>query len=189
MTLFNTGKDECCLGKRGGSTKELAMAVMAQMRDDETKLMRQVKRFIKKHKSIAKQVLTTDLDGWTPIHACALRCNKSLLKAFLEADIDINVTMGHPEGLPDKCSLLHMAALRGDMKILELLVARGANVNAQDSCDNTPAIYAAKRRHKRAVKFLEEHGANMAGVELPAHSDNSVDCITPQPSSAKFCFF
>ena len=187
MTLYNTGREECCLSKHGGSTKELAMVVMARMRNDEAKLIRHVKKFIKKHKSLAKQVLTTDLDGWTPVHACALRGSKSLLKAFLEAGIDVNVTMGQPEGLPNNCTLLHMAALRGDVKILEVLLARGANVNSKDSCENTPAIYAAKRRHRRAVRLLEEHGANMEGVELPAQY--SGECITPQPSSAKFCFF
>ena len=189
MTQHKSNKDGCCLSKHGGSTKELAMVVMALMRSDETKLLRQVKRFIKKHKSFAKQVLTTDLEGWTPVHACALRCSKSLLKAFLEADIDINITMGQPEGLPNNCSLLHMAALRGDVKLLELLVARGAAVNARDSCDNTPAVYAANRRHRRAVRFLGEHGASMTGVDFPALNDHSADCITPQPRSAKFCFF
>lgn len=187
MTLHNTGKDECCLSKHGGSAKELATVVMARMRNDETKLIREVKRFIKKHKSLAKQVLTTDLDGWTPVHACALRCTKLLLKAFLDAGIDINIRMGQPEGLPNNCSLLHMAALRGDQKIMELLVARGADVNARDSSDNTPVVYAAKRRHRRAVRFLEDHGAIMDGVEILP--DISGECITPQPSSAKFCFF
>ena len=189
MTLYNTGKEDCCLSKHGGSAKELAVVIMARMRNDETKLIRHVKKFIKKHKSLAKQVLTTDLDGWTPVHACALRGSKTLLKACLESDIDVNVTMGQPEGLPNNCTLLHMAALRGDVKILELLLARGADVNSKDSCDNTPVIYAAKRRHRRAVRLLEEHGANMAGVELPPQFDISGECITPQPSSAKFCFF
>ena len=189
MTHNKSTKDDCFLGKNAGSTRELAMAVMALMRSDETKLMRQVKRFIKKHKSLAKQVLTTTLDGWTPVHACALRCSKSLLKVFLESGIDINITMGQPEGLPNKCSLLHMAALRGDVKILEFLVSRGADVNARDSCDSTPAIYAGKRKHRRAVRFLGEHGANMEGVDFPALHDLSADCITPQPSSVKFCFF
>ena len=189
MTHKQSTKDECFLGKTGGSTKEMAVAVMALMRNDETKLMRQVKRFIKKHKSLAKQVLSTDLDGWTPVHACALRCSKTLLKVFLESGIDVNIHMGQPDGLPNNCSLLHMAALRGDVKILELLVSRGADVNARDSCDNTPAIYAGKRKHRRAVRFLEEHGASLDGVDFPALHDLSADCITPQPSSAKFCFF
>lgn len=172
------------LAKHCGNVRELAMIVMARMREDEAKLARQMKRLIKTRKTIAIQILSTDIDGWTPIHACALRGSKKLVKVFLSSGIDINSKMGQPEGLPDGCSILHMACLRGDLDLIEYLVSQKADLNAKDSNQMTPVMYAARRNHRRAVRYLQDKGANMAGVELPAY-----ECITPQPTTAKFCFF
>ncbi|XP_053389272.1 uncharacterized protein LOC128552269 isoform X2 [Mercenaria mercenaria] len=174
----------CCLAKHVGSVRELATMVMARMREDESKLTRQMKKLIKERKSYAIQILLTDIEGWTPMHACALRGSKKLLKVFLSSGIDINAKMGHPEGLPGECTVLHMACLRGDMDFIEYLVSQNADLDAKDSNHMTPIMYAARRKHRRAVRFLQDKGANMAGVELPAY-----DCITPQATSAKFCFF
>lgn len=107
-----------------------------------------------------------------------------LLKVLLSSGIDVNITMGQPDGLPKGCTLLHMACLRGDIERIEYLLSQNSDINATDSCSMTPVMYAAKRNHRRAVKLLQDRGANMAGVELPAY-----ECITPQPTSSKFCFF
>lgn len=185
MATWNQVLSTGSVSKTTSDIKELAMYVMALMSEDEKRLKAQVKKLIKKHKSLAAQILTTDVDGWTPVHACALRGKKKLLKLFLSSGIDVNIRMGEPEGLPKGCTLLHMSALRGDVKHLDYLLSRGADVNAIDSCDMTPIMYAAKRRHRRAYRLLEENGANMEGVEFPAQ----LEPITPQAQSAKFCFF
>ena len=173
-----------CLAKHVGSVQELAIMVMARMREDESKLIRQMKKLVKDRKSFAIQILSTNIDGWTPLHACAMRGSKKLLKVYLSSGIDINTRMGQPEGLPDRCTLLHLACLRGDVKLIEYLVSQKADLEAKDSNEMTPVMYAARRKHRRAILLLQEKGANMAGVEIPAY-----DCITPQPTSAKFCFF
>jgi ankyrin repeat protein len=174
----------CCLAKHVGSVQELAIMVMGRMREDESKHIRQMKKLIKDRKSLAVQIFLTNIDGWTPVHACAFRGSKNLLKVFLSSGIDINSRMGQPEGLPGNCTFLHLACLRGDMKLIEYIVSEKADLEAKDSNHMTPVMYAARRKHRRAILFLQEKGANMAGVELPAY-----DCITPQPTSAKFCFF
>lgn len=173
-----------CFGKHCGSVRDFAIMVMARMREDEQKLTRQMKKLIKDRKGFAIQMLSTDVEGWTPIHACALRGSKKLLKVFVSSGIDINLRMGQPDGLPKGCSVLHMACLRGDLDLIEYLVSEKAELDAKDSNQMTPVMYAARRKHRRAVRFLQDKGANMAGVEIPAY-----DCITPQPSTAKFCFF
>lgn len=158
--------------------------VMARMRDDESKLIRQMKKLTKERRSFVIQILSSNIDGWTPIHACALRGSKKLLKVFLSSGIDVNTTMGQPDGLPGGCTLLHMACLRGDMELIEYLVSQKPDLDIKDSNNLSAVAYAAQRNHKRAVRFLQENGANMTGVVAPAY-----DCITPQSSTTKFCFF
>jgi len=46
-------------------------------------------------------------------------------------------------------------------KMVELLVARGANVNAQASSGATPLFWAVLRQQKDDVQFLLDHGANV----------------------------
>ena len=80
--------------------REKAAAVLALMREDEAKLIRQAKQLVKKHKSTAARLFTTEVDGWTPLHACVLRGSKHLLKTMLSAGVEVNFRMGQPEGLP-----------------------------------------------------------------------------------------
>ena len=53
---------------------------------------------------------------------CALKGSKHLLKIMVGSGIDVNARMGHPEGLPGECSLLHIAAYRGDVKMCKYLL-------------------------------------------------------------------
>ena len=61
---------------------------------------------------------------------------------------------------------MHAAAGRGDVKILEYLVARGANVNALDLYGDSPLELALSNGHTDAAHFLSAHGAKrMRGDE------------------------
>lgn len=62
------------------------------------------------------------------------------------------VTQVTPEG--DSC--LHIAALRGDLRSVELLVKVGVDVNLQGDMGYTPLHYA---RTPEVVEFLLTHGA------------------------------
>jgi len=179
----------------GGSqshTHALAMVVIALLRDDETKLKHKAKKLVKKQKSYALKVFTQDVDGWTPVHACALKGSKKLLKIMLNAGIDVNIRMGEPEGLPRSCSLLHIAANRGDITICNYLIDSGADVHATDSQGHTPVYYAARHRRRNLLRVFEENGADVITLEkyFPnLNSELSLDCMTPQPKSTHFCFF
>jgi len=59
-------------------------------------------------------------------------------------------------------------------KLVELLVAHGANVNAQAASGATPLFWAVMRDQKDDAKFLLDHGAN---PNLPdAYGDTILDC-------------
>ena len=172
--------------KRRGSARELVTKVMARMRNDEQKLIRQMKKLINERKSYAVQIMTTDIGGWTPLHACVLQGSEKLLKVYLTSGVDVNTQMGQPEGLPSMCTPLHLACLRGDMDIINLLLTKGADIEAVDSCNRTPVTYAANRKHKHVVRLLREQGATMATIySLLAFGE----WVTPKIIDTKFSFF
>lgn len=169
--------------------QDLATKVMAMMKKDENKLCQQAKRLVRKQRALARRVFSVDIDGWTPIHACVLRASKKLLKIMLSAQVDVNLKMGTPEGLPVGCSLLHIAAHRGDIKIMDYLVSHGADLNQEDSNGHTPIIYAARAEHYFVLRHFEEKGvyfreSGKTLYEVP----ETEQCETPQPSATKFCF-
>jgi ankyrin repeat protein len=56
----------------------------------------------------------------------------------------------------------HVAASRGHIDLLKLLIAKGCNVNAQDDRDgDTPLHYAALQHRLDCVKFLVNAGADV----------------------------
>lgn len=60
-----------------------------------------------------------------------------------------------------KFSPLHRATILGYQDICELLIARGADVNAEDKHGNTPIHGAARLGHQDIVEYLLEYGANV----------------------------
>jgi hypothetical protein len=57
---------------------------------------------------------------------------------------------------------IHTAAYYGRVRIIETLLSRGIDVNANGPRENTPLHFAASQSHFEAVKFLVGAGANPA---------------------------
>lgn len=70
-----------------------------------------------------------------------------------------------PQPPPPPTSPLHMAALRGQVKILEILLNKGADINALDATGRTPLHCAAEGERMDAVKLLVERGADVTRLD------------------------
>jgi len=80
-------------------------------------------------------------------------------------------------GIPKDSTALHVAAWRAWHNVVQLLIARGAPVNALDGRGHTPLALAVRacldsywshRRSPESVKALLEAGASVIGVPFPS---------------------
>jgi hypothetical protein len=62
-------------------------------------------------------------------------------------------------GKLDGETALMFAALKGHLKVVKLLLERGAKVNAKDIRGNTALSYASEKGHAHVCQFLLEHNA------------------------------
>lgn len=75
----------------------------------------------------------------------------------------------HPEKLrsrtePYGLTLLHLAAFAGHLAVVDRLIAKGADVNARDTGDNTcPMHWAAAGGHLEVVRRLADAGGDVVG--------------------------
>lgn len=76
--------------------------------------------------------------------------------AELLPDKGADATLATPD---NNWTILHAAARNGNVKVVELLIVHGADVNAKDKYDWTPLNLALKYKRSEVVSVLKEHGA------------------------------
>lgn len=81
----------------------------------------------------------------------------SLTKAKVILTIHPKFVKSHDE---DGRTRLHKAALKNRKEVVELLVAKDAELNAQDRYGFTPLHYAAQRGHPEVAQLLIAEGAD-----------------------------
>ncbi|SVC05802.1 uncharacterized protein METZ01_LOCUS258656, partial [marine metagenome] len=97
-------------------------------------------------------LVVTGLAG--PIHDAVMNGNIDEVQWQLDAGVDVN------EESSNGLTPLHYAASAGHNDIVELLIERGANVNATDSGKGaTPLDYAHWRDHEEVIETLNAHNA------------------------------
>ena len=103
------------------------------------------------------------VDFDTAVLAAVLRDDAISMQALLDAGVDLNVR-GDGGFTP-----LHLAAQQGSSAVAELLVARGAMVDAEDDYGKTPLAVAVLNYRDRGdmPSFLLAHGAD------PYHANHS----------------
>ena len=62
----------------------------------------------------------------------------------------------------DEGTPLHLAAFKGHKEIVEMLIAKGANVNAKDDDGITPLDGAMHQKHTETADLLRKHGGKTA---------------------------
>lgn len=118
---------------------------------------------VKNHVEIARLLLSRGVnvnasmgDGVTPLHHATLHGSVDLTELLLDAGAEIDVCAGE-----SRMSPLHLAALRGDMKVIGFLVGHGgAQVDSECAAGTTPFYTAAQHGHLDAAVYfssLDEH--------------------------------
>lgn len=106
-------------------------------------------------------------NGFTPLLCALQRRNENLAELLITRGADVNVGAGvrppsPPAPKPGPVVIihtpLHYAARLGYLKVVELLIAKGANVNARNLDGNTPLYEAVECGHKEIVELLRKHG-------------------------------
>ena len=99
---------------------------------------------------------TADDFGETPLVAAVKACNSAVVSRLLALGADANAR----NELDDRDSALHYACLEGDLPIVRILLAEGAEVNAQNQQKMTPLIYALQAGHVEVAQLLLSAGAD-----------------------------
>lgn len=150
--------------KTSGDVRSEAVRFMGQLRHNEDHLADSVKQQLKKDRQFVRDVFTSLVDEWTPLHACTLRGARKLVKIALKSGVHPDLEMGSPDGLPGRCSPLHLAAHRGDVSLVQLLVQHGGSVDKRDSTGRTPLHYAARKNNVLAARKLIKYGADVSDL-------------------------
>ncbi|HEY7056501.1 MAG TPA: ankyrin repeat domain-containing protein [Vicinamibacterales bacterium] len=104
-------------------------------------------------------------------HVDGLTVDGQLFDAARTGDLGILASLldSHPEGLqarskPYEWSLLHAAAEKGHLAVVDALLERGLDVNVREKGDNTYAMHwAAAAGHLAVVRRLADSGGDVVG--------------------------
>ncbi|XP_022911204.1 acyl-CoA-binding domain-containing protein 6 [Onthophagus taurus] len=103
-----------------------------------------------------------------------------ILKAYSKEQLADALQQLDEDGL----ALIHWAADRGSLDILQLLLSLGADVNLTDSEGQTPLHYAATCGHDNCIKLLLDYGANSKAVDV--NGDTPADVCGDTATKALF---
>jgi ankyrin repeat protein len=137
--------------------------------DDEETTVETIMEFIKANEKTLK-------DNKIPfIHYIVQRGEYDLLTRLLDNYGDLV----NYKGGEDSYTPLHLAAQKGDIKILELFINKGADINATDKNGNTALHYAcstdSKNNKKIVAKLIEEMNLTKSSDDLISLK-NSLNC-------------
>ncbi|CAD6587468.1 MAG: hypothetical protein ASARMPREDX12_002854 [Alectoria sarmentosa] len=97
-----------------------------------------------------------DKNGWAATHLAARGRHPEILRLLCDdyhADLSLRLSNG---SLP-----LHSAAWKGSVECIEILLARGVDIDARNDLGRTPLHFAAEEGHVDAVEVLLKHGARV----------------------------
>ncbi|DAZ99117.1 TPA: hypothetical protein N0F65_008422 [Lagenidium giganteum] len=95
----------------------------------------------------------------TPLHDVASKGLTPEVKFYLKHGADAN-TLGEKSTGYFNRTPLHWAAIRGNSKVIDILVRYGGNVHARDKYGRTPLAWACLLNRVKAVEMLLKHGSD-----------------------------
>jgi ankyrin repeat protein len=123
------------------------------------------------HTAIVELLLASGAD-----HSVTALNGTSLLAACANGHFDVVVALLTGGALPNVPSTeasvqpLHVAAVKGEIKIVEALLANGADISAVDACGRNAQYFAAENGHQEITDILDRARANQ---QLPKDADKT----------------
>jgi ankyrin repeat protein len=102
----------------------------------------------------------------TNIHRLISACEKwdqSVVQFLIENGANINLLGGGYEN----CTSLQMAAKKGNLPLLDLLIDNGAKINGQHSSSGTTIQHAIRSGDESVARYLLDKGANVVEPDSP----------------------
>ncbi|CAE7472666.1 unnamed protein product [Symbiodinium necroappetens] len=142
-----------------------------------------VARFL--HDSLFKALRQRE-NGWSPLCYAATNGDAFLVGALLKQKADANDRLTKKKAdLPRNLPVLAIAAAFKNNKVMQVLLAARAQVNARCGYGGTPLHYAAAFDNGAAVKILKDAKADI-GIKLPPGlSALKVACAQNGPDAVK----
>ena len=92
---------------------------------------------------------------WQPLLWSAKENHLQVATLLIELGVDVNEQQPPTGQLSAKLSALHVAAQKGDLEMVHLLLARGADTNLRDKHNNTALMLAEKKKHAEIIARLK----------------------------------
>ncbi|TET36989.1 MAG: ankyrin repeat domain-containing protein [Planctomycetota bacterium] len=99
-----------------------------------------------------------DKSGNTPLYWAVLEKHNDITALLIEKGADVNAT-------PEDFSYVQSFAIRGDKRILELLIKNGAKVDKKEVNGRTPLCLATMIGYKQIVELLIKKGADVNSLD------------------------
>jgi len=118
---------------------------------------------------------------WTPLHIIAIEGLSTIYDQFISKE---DLDLGSLESKNDRDERpLHLAASQGWIKMVDLLVYRGADLESKDRVwGRTPLSWAAENGHLEVAKFLVKAGADVESKDESERTPLSRTAIWTSPS-------
>ncbi len=111
-------------------------------------------------------VNSTDGNGRSLLYVAALGGKAEMAEFLLDAGANPNQTASWK----GNDTPLHAATLHGQWRVVEILVARNAKVDARNKMRETPLLYAARAGYLRTTQVLLAAGANPRAADSDGQS-------------------
>ena len=95
--------------------------------------------------------------NWSKFHLAAKDGDTDTVVAMIDAGDSIEQITDDEYGV----TALHIAAVYGQVPVIQALLSRGAQIEQEDKDGQTPLILAAWRGHQEVVSLLLVAGANI----------------------------